>query len=289
MNSRPDPHRALRACRVLSILLLASTALAQRSFPPNPRVQRQADSTIQAPESMRMRVEDGQVFSDLSSVPLQKALLELADRTGIIFEVRSQDNAPVSVHLSGISISEAVERIAAERNIMFFYDKDASERISRVRVLPRTSPLQQPGLLYLGTGMVTKSSAEIRTPEQARKVLGAGADMNDRERALKFLVAGKSSDAIPALTHALSDAAPEIRAAAIEGLAVLNSRRSLPAILRSLKDEHPDVRRSAVAAVALFGTAGNVKDLKPLTSDNNSAVVAAAESAIRKLSAASKH
>jgi hypothetical protein len=237
-----------------------------------------------------MRVIEGKVYTDITASPLQVVLQELADRTGIQFEIRSQDNPMVSIHLDGIPLMEAIERIVGNSNKIFIYDKSDSTRISLVRILPRSNPVQQPSILLLGTGVVTKVNIEIQTPEQAHKVLSSAADLDDRKKAIEFLVKVKGKSSIQALMEALADPAPGIRIAAIDGLAVLKDRNALPGMLAALKDPDPEVRLSAVSAVALLGTSRNIKDLKPLTFDKkNAKVSAAAESAIQKLSTAAKH
>jgi len=265
---------------------LKCDVLAQRPFPRNPQYSRPAAPQPPKPEVLKMRVIDGAVTAEISDSPLRNVLKELAERTGIIFEVRSEPNPLVSVKLQAIPLQEAIYRIAADTDIIFIYDDTRPDVISVVRVFPRTKAVQQPGIIYLGTGAITKISMEIRTPEQAKKVLEIGTDLEERGKAIEFLAQEKGNLAVQALTNALSDEAPEIRIAAIESLVVLNSRKSLPKIIQNLKDQNPGVRQSAVTAVALLGTSRNLKDLKPLITDANANVSAAAELAIRKLSAA---
>ena len=109
-----------------------------------------------------------------------------------------------------------------------------------------------------------------------------------REKSIEYLVSTKNADAVEALLNLISDPAPEIRVAVIDGLAALNARNALPAIVKKLRDANAGVRQSAATAIALVGDSSNVKDLKPLTSDRDANVVAAVEMAIRKLSAANK-
>jgi hypothetical protein len=237
-----------------------------------------------------MHVEEGRITADITDCPLQTALMELAERTGIIFEVRGQENPLVSVHLNRVPLQEAVQRIASSSNIMFFYGQGqtAEERITLVRVFPRTNPIPQPSIVYLGTGTVTKSNEDIETQEQALKALQESSTVEAREKAIDVLVNSRSNAAINALVHSMSDPEPAVRMAAIEGLAALGAHDALPGILKSLKDTHPGVRQSATTAVALLGDSKNLKDLKPLTADKDASVAAAAELAIRKLSAVEK-
>lgn len=240
----------------------------------------------QPPAVLKMHVEDARVTAEISNSPLQDVLRELADRTGIIFEVRSQINPPISLNLYRVSLQEAVQRIASGNNTMFFYSQSAlePERITLVKILPRGNPIQQPSIIYLGTGAVTKSGDNIETPEQALKALVESNNLEAREKAIEVLVATKSDLAAKILAVFVSDSAPEIRVAAVEGLAVLGARTALPEIVKLLKDAHPGVRQSAVKAIALLGNAENVKDLKPLIKDKDASVAAEAEIAIRKLS-----
>jgi HEAT repeat protein len=238
---------------------------------------------------MKMRVEEGKVIADITDTPLQVVLQELADRTGVIFEVRSQENSPVSIHLQHVSLQEAVQRITSGSNAIYLYGQgEESAKLKLVRIFARTPPVQQPALIYLGTGAVTKNNNTVETPDQALQVLASNATPEDREMAIEVLVKNKGEAAVKALTDCISDPAPEIRVAAIEGPAAMGARVALPGIIKSLKDSHPGVRQSAATAVALLGDAGNLKDLKPLTSDKDTSVATAAEVAIGKLSSSGK-
>jgi hypothetical protein len=238
---------------------------------------------------MKMRVEEGRITADITDTPLQGVLKELAERTGVIFEVRSQENPLVSIHLRDAALREAVQRIASGSNTIFLYGQgEESTKLTLVRIFPRTPQVQQPALIYLGTGAVTKTNNSVDTPEQALEVLNSNASLEDREIAIEALVKGKGETAVKALTGCISDPAPEIRVAAIEGLAAMDARAALPEILKGLKDPHPAVRQSATTAVALLGDAANVRDLKPLTSDKDASVATSAEVAIRKLSSSGK-
>jgi HEAT repeat protein len=238
---------------------------------------------------MKMRVEEGKITADITDTPLQVVLRELAERTGVIFEVRSQENFFVSIHLQRVSLQEAIQRIASGTNAIYLYGQgEESATLKLVRLFPRTPPVQQPALVYLGTGVVTKNNNAVETPEQALQVLASYATLEDRETAIEVLAKNKGEAAVKALTDCIADPAPEIRVAAIEGLAAMGARVALPEILKSLKDSHPGVRQSAATAVALVGDAGNLRDLKPLTSDKDASVATAAEVAIGKLSSSGK-
>jgi len=261
-------------------------------FPNPPQGQPQPVNPIQVPQAQQeqkpitlsIRIVNGKVTADIVNCPLHTALKDLAERTGIIFEVRTEDNLQVTVHLNQIAMPEAIQRIAFERNTIFYYDQDKPERITMVRVFPRTKSFQQPGLVYLGTGAITKTNEDVDTPEQALKVLAGEGRAAAKEKAIEILVKNKSAEGIQALKTSMSDPVPEIRAAAIEGLVALKAQDALPGILKSLKDGHPGVRQSAVTAVALLGSAQNVKDLKPLSTDRDASVAAAAGIAMKQLS-----
>ncbi len=237
-----------------------------------------------------MRAEGDRITADITDCPLQKALKELADRTGVIFEVRSQDNPLVSVHLYEVSLHEAIQRIASCCNTLFLYDegKEQPQRPTLVRIFSRTNPVQQPSIVYLGSGAITKTGEDIETPEQAEKVLEESASIEDRQKAIAFFVNLKGEAATAALIRSVNHPAPEVRAAAIQGLEVLGVHAAIPEILKKLKDGNPEVRQSAATAVGSLGDARNLKDIKPLTADKDPEVAAAAELAVRRLSAIEK-
>jgi len=190
---------------------------AQRQFPIPPN--QLPGAKVDKVSLLKMRVEEGKVTADIVDSPLQAVLRELADWTGIIFEVRSHENPSVSIHLKGVSIEEAIERITSGNDALFLYGQGTeSERITMVRVFPRTAPVQQPGLVYLGTGTITKTNNTIDTPEQALRVLSTNASIQDREIGIGVLAKTRSDEAVKALMNCISDPAPEIRVAALEGL-----------------------------------------------------------------------
>jgi len=152
-------------------------------------------------------------------------------------------------------------------------------------VFSRARNVQQPSLIYIGTGVITKTGDDsIDTPEQALKVLSAGGDVEARQRAVEVLAASKTDISAKALAAAAEDPDPEVRAAAVEGLAALGDRSGIPIVVKALKDKHPGVRHSAITAVALLGDSRELQYLRPMQDDPDGSVAAAAEMAIRRLS-----
>jgi len=240
------------------------------------------------PASMWMRLEDQNLTAEIRATPLQQVLQELAARSGIMFEMDSQENTLVSVNFYRVSLQEAVQRLTASNNSISFYDRDESgqSRVRFVRIISRTPRSQSPSLRYIGTGEITKRGVDvIDTPEQALSVLANSTDLNARQKAIDALVSSKTAATVPALRVALSDPAPEVRVAAIEGLVSLGARETLPQILIALRDSHPGVRQNACLAVSVLGDAENVKNLRPLMRDQDASVAASADMAIRKLTA----
>jgi hypothetical protein len=260
--------------------------------PPQPPAQpgNPVQASVQqenASITLKFHVEEYGITMDLVNCPLQKALEDLAARTGVIFEVRTQDNYPVSLHIkTPIDLVAAVKRIASLSNTVFIYndDSESPQKIKMVKIFPATASLPQPSVIYLGTGVVTKSNDDIENAEQAIKILTEGKDIALRQKAIAFLVSEKNEKAIESLVPCLSDQSPEIRVAVVEGLAALNARNTLPEIIKTLKDANAGVRQSAVVAIALIGDYSNIKDLRSMRSDKDVNVLAAVENAIRKLS-----
>lgn len=163
--NRPGSVRAgtLLFCLALLAALApdpAARAQPRQRFPGNPPNAAQA----QKPVLLRIGVADGAVTADISDCPLHDALAELAARTGVIFEVRSEPNPLVSVHLRAVPLEEAVGRIVPAGNLVFLHDEADPGRIALVRVLPRDGTAVQPGLLYFGTGRITASGRPTGAP-----------------------------------------------------------------------------------------------------------------------------
>jgi hypothetical protein len=234
-----------------------------------------------------MRVEGGYVTAELRNVPLARALDELAARTGIVFELGMQDAATSSVSLYRVGLREAIERIASDHDCIYYYGRDgeSQEHLEFVRVFSRARNVQQPSLLYVGTGAITKTGDDsVDTPEQALKVLSGSSDVEARQKAVEVLGASKTDISAQALAAAAEDPAPEVRAAAIEGLAALGERNAMPIVLKALKDRHPGVRHSAITAIALLGDSRELRYLRSMQNDPDASVAAAAEMAIRRIS-----
>ncbi len=293
IRQSPLIRRTLPAFLALSVASLTAlgTAWAQvvrRPDIPPIGVSQQPQPRPQG--TIMMRIEEDQVTAEIRNMPLRKVLEEIAARTGVIFEVSSELNPEVSVSLFRVSLKEAIERIVAVGDSILYYQRDAvgQARVSLVRVFPRGMKGKQGGLVYIGTGVLTKTGRDaIETPEQALGALAENQDVEAREKAVEVLVAAKGEVAVQGLTKALNDPAIEVLVAAIEGLTRLGARSALPQILSALKHSHPGVRQSCVEAVALLGSSQNVKDLRPLVQDKDAAVAAAADLAIRKLSSES--
>lgn len=270
----------------LVVFLSCPGLVAQRVFPPS---NQPPGAKVEKVTLLKMRVEDGRITADITDSPFQTVLQELADRTGVIFEARSQENPLISIHLQSVPLEEAIQRIASKDNALYLYGReDEPGRITMVRLYPRSGPVIQPGIVYLGTGAVTKANFTVETPEQALQALSSNASIQERETGISILVRSRGDAAVKALMNCVTDPAPEIRVAAIEGLGAMGVRAALPLILKGLKDTHPGVRQSAATAVAMIGTPVNLKDLRPLSFDRDAGVAAAADVAIRKLTAAEK-
>jgi hypothetical protein len=260
-------------------------AQAQRAVTATPENAKQSST----PAIIKIRVADGRVSAEIRNAPLQDVLEEMAARSGVVFEIQTQQNPMVSQIFEKEELSEAIRRIlgtTSDSIFQFTKDSGGKDVVGLVRIFPRDDVPLQPGLRFIGLGKVTKIGDETaESPEQAATTLAESKDLEQRQKAIEALAMSKSDIAVQALMNALGDPAPEIKAAAIDGLAGQGSGAALPKIVLALKDKHPGVRQSAIAAIVLLGNATNVKDLKPLSKDSDASVAMAAEMAIRKLSA----
>jgi hypothetical protein len=274
------------------ILPVCPEAMAQGLKRPTPNPFPQAPQSAQINTAMlsrhmKIRYDQELVIAEIRNMPIQSVMEELAARTGVVFEVYSQNEELVSISLSRVPLGEAITRILGPGNSIFYFDQyeDGRPRIQFVRSLARPGANPQAGLRYIGTGTITKSGDDtVDNAEQALSVLAESKNLELKLKAIEVLVAAKGGAAVQALTAAIRDEAPEVRAGAIEGLASLSAQTALPEILKRLKDEHPGVRHSSIKAVALLGEAENLKELRPLLKDRDSTVAAAALLAIQQLS-----
>jgi hypothetical protein len=150
---------------VLFSAMPAQGAPFQRPKAPMPASGMQQ---FQKPAVLSMRVDEGRITATIVDSPLQNVLADLAARTGIIFEVRSQENPLVSMSLHRVSLQEAIQRIAPGSNTIYFYGKSQgdSDRITLVQLFPRIDTSPQPSILYLGTGAITKGNDIADSPLQ---------------------------------------------------------------------------------------------------------------------------
>jgi hypothetical protein len=265
------------------LALVAAFGAGPAAFAQNPPTQPQQ----QQPEVLRIRLEADHVTAEIRNSPLHHVLGEIAARTGIQFEIATVWNPPISLTLYRAPVEDAIRRILASGDSMFYFAKDAAgqSRIRRVRAFPRGLKGQPASLQLLGTGQATKSGDDATvTIERAFKALSEDPNVDVRQKAVEVIATVKGDAAVSALTLAVADKAAEVRVAAIEGLAGMGAREALPRIVESLKDKHPGVRQSAVEAVAVLGGSDHVKDLKPLLRDRDASVANAASLAMRRLS-----
>jgi hypothetical protein len=152
------------------VLVLFTAIPAQGAPFQRPRAPMPVSGTqqFQKPAVLSMRVDEGRISATIVDSPLQNVLADLAARTGIIFEVRSQENPLVSVTLQRVSLQEAIQRVAPASNTIYFYGKNQgdSDRILLVRLFPRIGTPPQPSILYLGTGAITKGNDIADSPSQ---------------------------------------------------------------------------------------------------------------------------
>ncbi len=285
------PHVRFRRVCLCPVFFLGMLAGVLPCFAQGGRMNRPAP-VIQPnrptePPMMRMRLEGQELTAEIRVTPLQQVLAELAQRTGIVFEIESQDDPLVSVSFYRADLQEAIRRLTADDNTIGYYSRDESgqNRLTLVRIISRNPRAGSPSLHYIGTGTITKRGNDvIDSPEAALTVLAESTDVMARQKAIEVLAASKGPSVVPALKLALADPEPEVRVAAIEAFAGLGTREVLPQILTALKDSHPGVRQSAVLAVSQLGDAASIKNLRPLMRDPDPSVAASADMAIRKLS-----
>jgi len=151
--------------------LVLCTAMPAQGSPfqrPNAPMPVSGMQQYQRPAVLSMRVDEGRITATIVDSPLQNVLADLAARTGVIFEVRSQENPLVSLNLHRVSLQEAIQRIAPGSNTICFYGKNQgdSDRITLVQLFPRIGTSQQPSILYLGTGTITKGNDIADSPSQ---------------------------------------------------------------------------------------------------------------------------
>ena len=79
-----------------SVLLVAGVMHGQVRRPRTAAGATQPDPA-QVPGSLTLRVEGAVVTAEIRATPLQRVLEEIAARTGVIFEVSSELNPPVSI------------------------------------------------------------------------------------------------------------------------------------------------------------------------------------------------
>jgi hypothetical protein len=270
----------------LGLMMISSSVFAQGARPQrvSPNMQ---PARPEEPSSMRIRLDGSRLTAQIRATPLPQVLEELAARTGIVFEIESQDNPKISIVFYRASLQEAIQRLLTDLDSIIYYGRDdAGQGVIRfVRIFSSAPKPLAPSLRYIGAGAITKRGDDvIDNPEQALAVLAESTDLVAKQKAIEVLVAAKGVAAAPALMIALADPALEVKVAAIEGLANLGVRDALPYIVPALKDSHPGVRQSAILAVSLLGDVANLKDLRPLLRDPDGSVAAAADMAIRKLS-----
>jgi hypothetical protein len=134
----------------------------QRPAPAQNRILNQVQNQNIIPLLLRMQIKDGKVSASVRAAPLQQVLEEFAARSGIVFQVQSQDNPLVSITLQEISLQEAIQRIAPADDLIFYHGQDSSGQssIQLVKIYPRAEVPLQPSIRYIGSGVITKTGED---------------------------------------------------------------------------------------------------------------------------------
>jgi|WetSurMetagenome_2_1015567.scaffolds.fasta_scaffold61386_3 hypothetical protein len=145
------------AANVIAIFGQAQRPIIIRSSGAPAQIQTQNQNIV--PLSLRMQIKDGRVNAAVRSAPLQRVLEELAARSGVVFQVQSQDNPLVSITLQEVSLQEAIQRIASADDLIFYHGRDSSGQsaMQLVKVYPRADVPLQPSIRYIGSGVITKT------------------------------------------------------------------------------------------------------------------------------------
>jgi len=265
------------------------------SYPTVTNVTAQAsDATI--------RVENGLLQVSVNNTPLIDLLEELADQTGIGFEIYADADRKITAKYDNIPLEEGLKRILRPNNHIILYAGKNSPakkpKIYKIIIYDQSGGSSGQGIRRQPTkpgnremddrtvpmNMEKTDEMETEKPiEEYAKQLN-DADPDVREEALTDMAEEYGEAALIYLEKALiHDGNDEVRSTAAEEIGDLENVRGIEILAKGLNDPDEDVREAVVEALGNIGGKNALPVLRRAVKDKNEDIREAAADLIEEI------
>jgi hypothetical protein len=267
----------------------AGVVIAVALLVAGPPVLEAGEAVARRPEAAPgVGLDRGRLAVDLHDADLEAVLEEIAARG----EFRLTTLGPlgrVTASFGGVSLEDGLRRLTGEHELVLVYQAAEGRRRDPILVEVRVfagGQSSDPARRAAGVAEIDRLLRAGRPADSAPRLavlVGTAADSSVRSRAVLALSQIGGPVAEGPLTGALSDAAPDVRLQAVDGLRRVSGLRAIPAIQAVLlNDTHAGVRRAAARALGMLRQASATSALNAAVQDPDPSVRREVARALRR-------
>jgi hypothetical protein len=283
------PATAIFLASLLLAGFIAATGSAARDQTP-------ANESPAPP--LRVKVNGGLLSVDARDAPLADVLRAVGEQTGIQVTIHSGGATRVTESFAGVRVDEGIQRLAGGYDVVLIYaptrDGAGRGRLVEVRVYEASTPTAPVTAVVDPRQRAARLQAVRDLTRQARQqqpgalaalaeMLAGDADPVVRQSAAAALGLVGSAEAVSALTAALGDRDPSVRARVVSALGRRRDEGLAGTVAQVLAgDPDASVRRAAVWALSTLRSEDAHRGLQAAASDSDAGVRQAAAVALKR-------
>jgi HEAT repeat protein len=276
------------------MIVLAS--ILQAGFPARSVAADEAAVPTSPAPPLAITVDQGLVSVDVHDALLADVLRSVSEQAAVQVTMRGGDRDRVTESFDDVALDEAIKRLARGHDVVLIYrsrkgrtgtgglvealvyeaslpsapavidPKQRTARLQAVRKLIQEARRRQPGAFDSLTGILATEPDPV-----VRRTAAAG------------VASIRGPEAVAALTTALGDQDPSVRAAVVSSLGSMRDETVAPAVAQILaRDPVAAVRRAAVWALAALRSDDAHRGLQVAVSDADASVRRSAVSALNR-------
>jgi hypothetical protein len=241
------------AARVLVLLLLAGFLAPDGSAASDRPPHEQGIAPL-----LGVRVEQGRLFVDVRDAPLADVLRAIGEQTAIVVTIRGGGLDPVTESFADAALDEGIRRLAQGHDVVLVYTtspgRAGRRRLAEVRIYADSN-----------RGATVEASTPAGRASTAVARAGAPAGIDEQERAARLQAVRalteeareQKPEALAALTDLLtSDVDPVVRQNAAYSIGKLQAADAMAALTSALADPEPSVRAGVVSSLGRIQESG---------------------------------
>lgn len=293
--------------KLLFVLSVSGILLCTVSAP----ILSAATDTLDRSHPAVITVKNGTLTASAREVPLHVLLKEIADQTGIGFEMFGQADRTITVELKAVPLNNGIKRILKGNNSTIIYTDHSSlasaaihkiivldqyggssgpptqSQISRIppptKITTAGSRQQKQRRLQTTTRKWPQESAERISIEAYGEQLSSE-DWEQRREAVFNITDDYPDDALPHLEQALlNDGNEEVRALAAEKIGDLGNEDGVDALAKGIHDPDIEVREAVISALREIGSTEALPALQQALQGSNTEIRDAAAELIAEI------